>query len=116
MRAGPATVNAARWGALIGTHDPNAPAPSALLPRPPRERFHQGTILRVSRGSFDGWLRSASGRELPFTGRDVVVLGAARTASALRPGMQVGFDVGRTAHGLRVTTIRVYAGDEPETS
>jgi len=73
-----------------------------------RDRYYQGTILRVHAGSRTGWLRTEKGRELPFDASNLLVLGSPDGFPALRAGLQVGFDVGRTSRGLCVTTIRVY--------
>jgi hypothetical protein len=72
------------------------------------DRYYRGTIIRVNVGSRTGWLRTNRGRELPFTGRDLLVLGSPAGFAALRVGLTVGFDLGRTSRGLCVTTIRVY--------
>jgi len=72
------------------------------------ERYYQGTILRVHPGSRTGWLRTARGRDVPFDATTLVVLGTDQGFRALRPGMRVGFDLGRTSRGLCVTTVRVY--------
>ena len=73
-----------------------------------RERYYQGTILRVHPGSRTGWLRTGKGREVPFAANDIQLLGALQGFSALRAGLRVGFDLGRSSRGLCVTTIRVY--------
>jgi hypothetical protein len=72
------------------------------------ERYHHGTIIRVNPGSRTGWLRTSRGRELPFAGRDVRLIGADAGFASLRVGLAVGFDLGRTSSGLCVTAIRVY--------
>lgn len=75
---------------------------------PPQDRFYQGTITRLFPGSRSGILRTGNGRDVGFVLRDVQLLGTARGLAALREGMQVGFDLGWTSRGVRVTTIRVY--------
>ena len=70
--------------------------------------YYRGTIVRVHPGSRTGWLRTSRGREVPFNGRDVQLLGTEGGFAALRVGQIVGFDLGRTSRGLCVTTIRVY--------
>jgi len=73
----------------------------------PRARFYLGTILRLHPGSRSGVVRSASGRTVPFVLSGVRFLGDA-SFGALREGMEVGFDVGWTSRGMRVTTIRLF--------
>lgn len=72
------------------------------------ERYYRGTILSVHTGSQAGLLRTSSGREVPFAARDLQLVGAPRGFATLRPGLTVGFDLGRTSRGLCVTLIRVY--------
>jgi hypothetical protein len=74
----------------------------------PADRYYQGTIVRLNPGSRTGWLRTARGRELPFAGRDLQLIGADAGFASLRVGLEVGFDLGRTSSGLCVTAIRVY--------
>lgn len=71
------------------------------------DRFYVGTIASVQPGNRTGCVRSAQGRNLPFTAAHVRFLGTTGFA-ALRPGLRIGFDVGRSSRGLCVTTIRVY--------
>jgi hypothetical protein len=78
-------------------------------PAPPAdERYYRGTITRVYYGSESGTLVSAaSGREYHFKRPFVEILGPIPRVDGLREGMTVGFDVGWTSRGLRVTVIRV---------
>jgi hypothetical protein len=72
----------------------------------PVDKFYRGTIDKLFRGSQSGVVRSGNGREIPFTFLHVTMVGAVRRFDELREGMPVGFDVGWTAKGLRVTIIR----------
>jgi len=86
------------------------PAEGGGTPEPaaPHDWYYHGTIKRVYYGSESGTLVSdATGREYHFK-RFVQILGPIPRVDGLREGMQVGFDVGWTSHGLRVTVIRVY--------
>jgi hypothetical protein len=80
-----------------------------------RERFpdgfYQGLILFLDRARGRGVIRSLSGREIRFEFPFVSVVGAALGGRApgidlLHQGDRVGFDVGWTSKGLRVTRIR----------
>ena len=73
-----------------------------------RDNFYQGTILRLNAGSRTGSVRTGNGRDIAFTTRDVRILGTTRGFAALREGMRVGFDLGWTSAGVRVTVLRVY--------
>jgi hypothetical protein len=74
----------------------------------PRSRFYQGTIIRLHPGSHTGAVRTGNGRDVAFALAHVRILGTDRGFAALREGMQVGFDLGWTSRGVRVTTIRLF--------
>ena len=73
----------------------------------PGELFYRGTLIRLSRGGSHGVVRSlTSGREVVFERQHAIVLGGpASDVAELREGMVVGYDVGWTSHGLRVTKL-----------
>ena len=74
-----------------------------------KDRYYRGVISRVYYGSETGTLVSdATGREYRFKFPYVEILGPIPRIDGLRPGMAVGFDLGWTSHGIRVTVIRVY--------
>jgi hypothetical protein len=73
--------------------------------------FYAGMISRLDRTRGRGIVRSHSGKEIPFEFPHVAIVGAPLGGrmpgiDLLREGDVVGFDVGWTSHGLRVTTIR----------
>jgi hypothetical protein len=67
-------------------------------------------IAKIRWGHGTGLVRSGSGREIPFELSFVTIIGERRHVEALREGMRVGFDVGWTSHGLRVTVLKTYGG------
>lgn len=80
-----------------------------------RERFpdgfYPGIIAFLDRVRGRGVIRSYSGREIRFEFPFVSVVGAALGGRSpgidlLHQGDRVGFDVGWTSRGLRVTTIK----------
>jgi hypothetical protein len=74
-----------------------------------RDRYYRGIITRVYYGSESGTLRSeATGREYAFRYPLVSIVGAIPRIDGLREGMAVGFDLGWTSRGTRVTVIRVF--------
>ena len=73
---------------------------------PEQDKFYHGTIAKLFHGSQMGVVRSANGRDIPFTFTHVEMLGTARRFEDLREGMPVGFDVGWTSRGLRITVMR----------
>ncbi len=82
--------------------------------------FYQGMIERLDRARGCGLVRSHSGREIPFEFPHVMIVGAMIGGrmpgiDLIKQGDVVGFDVGWTSRGLRVTTIRPPApGPESE--
>jgi hypothetical protein len=72
--------------------------------------FYQGMILKLDRSRGRGVVRSHSGKEIKFEFPFVAVLGAGIGGNMpgidlIREGDIIGFDVGWTSKGLRVTTI-----------
>jgi hypothetical protein len=91
----------------------NAPDPTDAAAESPQlsGSFYRGLIVFLDPARGRGAIRSYSGRELIFQFPFVRVIGApiggrAPGIDLLRRGDEVGFDVGWTSHGLRVTTIR----------
>jgi len=85
------------------------PTPADLESAPVGERYYRGVVTRVYYGSESGTLTSEdSGREYHFKHPFVQIVGPIPRIDGLREGMKVGFDVGWTSRGLRVTVIRVY--------
>jgi hypothetical protein len=78
---------------------------SSPLPVGP-DRFYPGVIKKLFPGAGMGVVRSATGREIPFAAAHVILVGDIRRFEDLREGASVGFDVGWTSKGLRVTVLR----------
>jgi len=72
------------------------------------DRFYQGVIAHVHWGHETGTVLSRNGREIEFEFPFVTMIGDYRRVESLRTGMRVGFDVGWTSRGLRVTTLKIY--------
>jgi cold shock CspA family protein len=73
--------------------------------------FYQGIVVRLDRARGRGVVRSTRGRDIFFEFPFVTVVGAGIGGrmpgiEKLSEGALVGFDVGWTSKGLRVTTIR----------
>ena len=73
--------------------------------------FYPGMIFKLDRARGRGVLRSHSGKDIPFEFPFVTVVGAG--IGGKHPGLEllhegdvVGFDVGWTSKGLRVSSIR----------
>ena len=83
--------------------------PESPSDTPLEERYYRGVIARVYYGSESGTLVSdATGREYHFKYSFVEIVGPIPRIDGLREGMSVGFDLGWTSRGERVTVIRVY--------
>jgi hypothetical protein len=67
--------------------------------------FHHGVITKLFPSNNIGFVRIESGREIPFSYEFVILCGAAKTVHDLREGEAVGYDLGWTPSGLRVTKI-----------
>jgi hypothetical protein len=72
--------------------------------------FYQGMILKLDRARGRGVVRSHSGKEIQFQFPFVSVTGAPIGGTMpgidlIREGDIVGFDVGWTSSGLRITAI-----------
>jgi hypothetical protein len=85
-------------------------APDTPSPTPePSDTYYRGVISRVFYGSESGTLTSeTSGRTYQFRQPSVRIIGPIPRVDGLREGMRVGFDLGWTSRGLRVSVIRVF--------
>lgn len=97
--------------------DTVAPTPPAQLAEPmgdrpagedPRDRFYRGVLLRLRPGSHTGIVRTGNGRDIEFALRDIRLLGSSDGFAGLHEGMEVGFDLGWTSRGVRVTLLKVF--------
>lgn len=74
-----------------------------------RDHFYHGVIHKVFLGNETGLVRSDSGKEIPFVFPFLTLIGAPRQdIRFLTEGMRVGFDVGWTSTGLRISIIKIY--------
>lgn|GEM_PF-606351 len=73
----------------------------------PPDLFHHGTISKLFPSNNMGVVRTESGREVQFAYDLVIVTGDARSPAGLKEGMEVGYDLGWTSKGLRITKIKV---------
>lgn len=70
--------------------------------------YHQGTITKLFPSNNTGVVRTESGRELTFSYELVILFGEAQSPLDLTVGEPVGYDLGWTSSGLRVTKIKTY--------
>jgi ''Cold-shock'' DNA-binding domain. len=71
------------------------------------EKFPRGKILRFFWQNRYGFLKDKVGRDLYFNLDEVRFVGE-KDHRDLQEGMEVGYDVGWTSHGLHVTRIKIY--------
>jgi hypothetical protein len=78
-----------------------------------KDLFHRGVISKLFPSNNLGLVRTESGREVPFSFDLVILLGDVKKPSDLKEGQAVGYDVGWTSNGLRVTKMKVYSEPIP---
>ncbi len=78
-----------------------------------KDLFHQGVISKLFPSNNMGLVRAESGREIPFSFEFVLLLGEAKSPADLKEGQEVGYDLGWTSKGLRVTKIKTYSPPPP---
>jgi hypothetical protein len=87
----------------------------SLLGATKRDLYHHGVITKLFPSNNTGIVRTENGRELPFSYEFVILSGEAKSVQDLREGDQVGYDLGWTSSGLRVTRIKTYPRSRAET-
>jgi hypothetical protein len=75
--------------------------------------FHHGVITKLFPSNNTGFVRIESGREVAFSYEFVILCGAAKSVHDLREGEAVGYDLGWTPSGLRITKINTHASRAP---
>ncbi|MBI4526958.1 MAG: hypothetical protein HY695_24440 [Deltaproteobacteria bacterium] len=77
----------------------------------PKDLFHHGVISKMFASNNMGFVRTESGREVPFSFQFVLLYGGLENPADLQEGQEVGYDLGWTSSGLRVTKIKVFSGE-----
>ena len=70
--------------------------------------FYHGVIVKLFPRNNMGVVRTESGREITFSYNLVIVVGASKSPNELKQGQKIGYDVGWTGNGLKVTKIKVF--------
>ena len=78
--------------------------------------FYHGVIVKLFPKNNMGIVRTESGREITFSYNLVIVLGGSKSPNDLKEGQMIGYDLGWTGNGLRVTKIKVYPSDQSHES
>jgi hypothetical protein len=83
-----------------------------------RDLFHRGVITKIFPSNNTGFVRIESGREVAFSFEFVLLCGSAKSVHDLKEGQPVGYDLGWTPSGLRITKIKTYPAqtDKPADS
>ena len=72
--------------------------------------YHQGTVTKLFPSNNTGVVRTESGRELTFSYELVILCGEVKSPLELKVGARVGYDLGWTSGGLRITKLKTYPG------
>ena len=72
------------------------------------DSYHQGIITKLFPSNNTGVVRTESGRELTFSYELVILCGEAKSPLDLKVGEPVGYDLGWTSNGLRITKLKTY--------
>jgi hypothetical protein len=78
--------------------------------------YHQGTVTKLFPSNNTGVVRTESGRELTFSYELVILCGEVKSPLELKVGAQVGYDLGWTSSGLRITKLKTYPGLSDDTA
>jgi hypothetical protein len=78
------------------------------LASPRGDFYHQGVITKLFPSNNIGVVRTESGRELTFSYDLVILVGVAKSPLELKVGDLVGYDLGWTSNGLRITKLKTY--------
>lgn len=73
----------------------------------PKDLFHHGVITKLFPSNNMGVVRTEGGREVQFSFDLVILVGDVQKPADLREGLEVGYDLGWTSKGLRITKIKV---------
>jgi cold shock CspA family protein len=94
------------------TPPPTSEGTSSLLPPPayrkaPEDKFSKGRVVKYFPQSRYGFIKDHRGRDLYFNVDEVRFAGS-KGREALKEGIEVGYDVAWTSHGLHVAKIKIY--------
>lgn len=85
---------------------PAPPAPTGFSF--PEDKFRHGRILRFFPQSGYGFVKDAQGHDVYFHVDEIRFVGEKRDRTYVNEGAPVGFDVGVTSRGMRVTHLKIY--------
>ena len=74
----------------------------------PDDKFRKGRVVKFFPNAGYGCVRDEMGHEVYFHLDEVRLVGKRNDRRYVSEGAPVGFDVGRTSRGLRVTHIKFY--------
>lgn len=85
-----------------------APDEKDPLVSPRGDFYHQGVITKLFPSNNTGVVKTESGRELTFSYELVIISGEVKSPLDLKVGDAVGYDLGWTSNGLRITKLKTY--------
>ncbi len=86
----------------------STPTPTATSFTYPEDKFRKGRIIKFFPHAGYGFVRDLGGKEVYFHLDEVRFVGEKGDRRYVSEGAPVGFDVGRTSRGLRVTFLKLY--------
>lgn len=75
----------------------------------PSDNFRHGKILKFFAQGNYGFVKDEQGDEIYFHLDEVRFVGPNKDRSFFKEGTPVGFDVGLTSRGIRVTRLKIYS-------
>jgi len=92
----------------LGSSEPSNPPDAAAVPAQIDDKFRKGRIIKYFPQSGYGFVRDNNGKEVYFHLDELRFVGTKNDRRYVNEGAPVGFDVGRTSRGLRVTKLKLY--------
>ncbi len=73
----------------------------------PEDKFSKGKIVKYFPQSRYGFVKNKWGKDVYFNIDEIRFVGD-KGREALREGVEVGYDVGWTSHGLHIAKLKIY--------
>lgn len=93
--------------AVVVSTPPPQPRPASSFAYP-EDKFRKGRIIKFFPHAGYGFVRDLGGKEVYFHLDEIRFLGSKNDRRYVSEGAPVGFDIGRTSRGLRVTLMKIY--------
>ena len=73
----------------------------------PEDKFSRGRIVKYFPQSHYGFIKNKRGKDVYFNVDEIRFVGE-KGREALKEGIEVGYDVGWTSHGLHISRVKIY--------